>query len=433
MHRLGWYVKAWTKKKSALDELIMSREERCGNYQRIKAIGLLRRPAWAPFLQGIEPYGDLIDGIREVVVHPDAVCEFAYDWRLPVAHNASRLECAARTHLEAWRAHREYAAFRSELPDTRPAQLVLVAHSMGGLLTRALPDDLDIRATVTLGTPFEGSAKAAMILNTGRGAPVPLPRERLQQMAKSMPGLHDLLPTYRCLDDIEHDTDPVRLTARDVEELGGDAHLAEESFAWHDETSKRRLPGHYALIGIKQPTVSSMTLRSGVLEGHLHTFEPTLAGLARDGNGILVRHLRHGDGTVPYNSALPEWVQAVYLAQQHGPIANARESIDMVRTVISQGDINAPRLGDGEISIDLPDLVNAGMEFAVSIGGATGPTDASVIVRDQDGLVVDYPRIHYADGRYQARLGPLAPGIYQVAASGGGTSPVSQRVMVTDI
>jgi hypothetical protein len=66
---------------------------------------------------------------------------------------------------------------------------------MGGLLTRTLPNDLDIRATVTLATPFDGAAKAALILNTGRGTPLLLPRERLRAMAKTLPGLHDLLPT----------------------------------------------------------------------------------------------------------------------------------------------------------------------------------------------------------------------------------------------
>jgi Lecithin:cholesterol acyltransferase len=289
-------------------------------------------------------YGAMVAGIREVVVHSDAVCEFSYDWRLPVGYNVTLLEQAARAHLKAWRAHGEYARFRKDLPETRPAQLVLVAHSMGGLLVQALPEDLDIRATVTLGTPFDGSAKAAMILNTGRGAPLPLPRERLRLMARSMPGLHDLLPTYLCLDDVEHDTDPMALTPRDVEELGGDVKLAEKSFSWHKQMSKKRLRGHHALVGIKQPTVSSLTLRSGLLEGHLYTFEPTVAGLARDGNGILVRQLRHGDGTVPYNSALPDSVQAVPLAQQHGPIARAKEAIDMVRTVICQGDVHAPRL-----------------------------------------------------------------------------------------
>jgi Lecithin:cholesterol acyltransferase len=328
LHRLGWYVKAWTRRESALDELMLSKEERKGRYGRIRATGLLQRPAWAPFLQGIEPYGALLAGIRDVVVHQDAICSFPYDWRLPVAHNATLLERNARAHLAAWKAHPEYQRFRDELPDSRPARLVIVAHSMGGLLTRTLPNDLNIRATVTLATPFDGAAKAALILNTGRGTPLPLPRERLRTMAKTLPGLHDLLPTYRCLDDVDGDTEPARLPPELVEDIGGDRELATASFAWHAQVGAHRPAGHRPLIWIKQPTDSSLTLRSGVLAGHGYTFEPTIDGLARDRHGILVRNLRDGDGTVPYNSALPGADgQMATLAQQHGPIAKSKESI----------------------------------------------------------------------------------------------------------
>jgi Lecithin:cholesterol acyltransferase len=433
LHRLGWYVKAWTDRRSALDELTLTADEREGRYGRIRATGLLRRPAWAPFLQGIEPYGDLLDGIGAVVVHEDAVCSFPYDWRLPVAYNASRLEGVARAHLAAWRKHPEYQRFRGELPDSRPAQLVIVAHSMGGLLTRSLPEDLDVRATVTLATPFDGAAKAALILNTGRGAPLPLPRERLRAMGKTLPGLHDLLPTYRCLDDVDDDTDPVRLTPALVEDIGGDPDLAAASFAWHQQVGARRPPGHRSMIGVKQPTDSSLTLHSGVLTGHGYTFDPTAAGLARDRHGILVRSLRYGDGTVPYNSAAPNvGGPAATLAQQHGPIAKSKESIDFVQTVLLEGDVDAPRLGDGQIGIELPDLISESEEVTVRITGVDGPTDATVVVRDEDGLPVDYPTVFYGDGAYRARFGPLAEGIFQVEVEGSGESAASQRVLVSD-
>jgi hypothetical protein len=433
LHRLGWYAKAWTHRESALDELMLSKEEREGRYGRIRATGLLQRPAWAPFLQGIEPYGALLAGIRDVVVHEDAICSFPYDWRLPVAYNATLLERTARAHLAAWQAHPEYQRFRRELPDSPPARLVIVAHSMGGLLTRTLPNDLDIRATVTLATPFDGAAKAALILNTGRGTPLPLPRERLRTMAKTLPGLHDLLPTYRCLDDVDGDTEPARLTPELVEQIGGDPELATESFAWHAQVGTHRPARHRPLIGIKQPTESSLTLRGGVLAGHGYTFEPTIDGLARDRHGILVRNLRDGDGTVPYNSAIPGTDgQMATLAQQHGPIAKSKESIDFVQIVLLGGDPAAPRLGDGEIGIDLPDLVSEHEAVTVAISGVDGPTDATVVIRDEDGLTVDHPTVFYSDGSYRARFGPLSEGIYQVEVEGSGESAVSQRVLVTD-
>jgi hypothetical protein len=223
------------------------------------------------------------------------------------------------------------------------------------------------------------------------------------------------------------------LTPQLVEEIGGDPELATASFAWHAQVGAHRPAGHRPLIGIKQPTHSSLTLRGGVLAGHGHTFEPTIDGLARDRHGILVRNLRDGDGTVPYNSALPGTDdQMATLAQQHGPIAKSKESIDFVQTVLLGGDPAAPRLGDGEIGIDVPDLVSEHEEVTVTISGVDGPTDATVVVRDEDGLTVDHPTVSYCHGSYRATFGPLSEGIYQVKVEGSGESAVSQRVLVTD-
>ncbi|MCO1660526.1 transposase family protein [Pseudonocardia humida] len=217
---------AWTTPTS-LARLALTDAERAGDYTRIQPAGLLQAPAFAPFLRGIEPYGGLVAAVREVVADPAAVLEFSYDWRLPVTHNAALLHTAAAEHLAAWQTHPRYEDLLRALPDTRPARLVLIAHSMGGLLIRALAPGLDIRATITLGTPFDGAAKAALILNSGRGAPVPLPRTTLRDLAATLPGLHELLPTYRCLDDLDHrngdchDGEPRRLTPSDVAALGG--------------------------------------------------------------------------------------------------------------------------------------------------------------------------------------------------------------------
>lgn len=431
---LRWYAHAWTHPRSALDGLALDEDERRGSYGRVRPTGLLQVAAWAPFLQGLEPYHALVAGIRDVVVDRAAVLEFSYDWRLPAAYNAGLLCHAAEAHLAAWRAHPEYHRFRRDQPDARPAQLVFIAHSMGGLVVRALPRALDVRATVTLATPFHGAAKAATILHTGRGTPIPLPRKRLRTVAKTMPGLHDLLPSYRCLEVPDPRLDPIRLTPQHVAALGGDAALAAAAFAARELVADRPIPGqHQALIGIEQPTGSSLTLTGDELVDHPYTFEPLPDGsLARDGNGLLVRHLRHGDGTVPYNSALIPGIQPVPLAQQHGPIAKSEEAIKMVQTVLLANDPHATPLGEGGLSLQLPDLIPLGRPTAVPIGGVDGPADATVTVCDEDGRIVDALAIGFADGRFQVVVELDEVGIYQVEVSGGGTSAVSQRCLVTD-
>jgi hypothetical protein len=71
--------------------------------------------------------------------------------------------------------------------------------------------------------PHLRQSQAALMLGSGRGAPIPLPRRRLRRVAATMPGVHDLLPTYRCVDDRLRDTDPRTLTPEDVRGFGGTA------------------------------------------------------------------------------------------------------------------------------------------------------------------------------------------------------------------
>lgn len=136
----------------------------------------MRFPAFARVFAGFEPYQKLVDAARAAVIAPDAqVVPFAYDWRLPVAYNG-RLLAERIDHASGrWRADPHHDAARRHHPTGRPAQAVIVAHSMGGLLIRYLsliPGAADdIRATLTLGTPFYGSVKVAILLNTPVAGP----------------------------------------------------------------------------------------------------------------------------------------------------------------------------------------------------------------------------------------------------------------------
>lgn len=429
---LRTYARIWSRRNPSLGELALTDDERDGRYGRVRATGLVEFPAWAPFLQGFEPYPDLVAAVRRVVAHPAAVREFAYDWRLPVAHNAGLLADAAAEHLKAWRNHCEYLAMLRELPDRRPARLVLVAHSMGGLLVRALPlvsgVALDIRATVTLGTPFDGAAKSAVILNRGEGGAVPLPRAQLRELAATLPGVHDLLPHYRCLD--TGNDDPSRLTPAEVAELGGDRDLATAAFDFHRRTAAVPLVGHRAVTGTAQPTVQSLGLRAGTVIEHRHTFvlDPA-GGFERNRHGVLVRIDDHGDGTVPRNSADLSGVGSMPLAQQHGALARTPEAIEIVCNVITGRDPDAPRLGDGEIGLSVPDVVAPGDEWPAVVTGVDGPNDASCVVADGDGRPVDHPPLHRRDGVWQATVVLPAPGIYRVTVEGGGGSAVTQLVL----
>jgi Lecithin:cholesterol acyltransferase len=426
--KLGWYARAW--RGSALGELRLTDDELAGNYGRVRAPCLLRAPAFAPFLHGLKPYAKLTQGVRRVVADDAAVLEFPYDWRLPIAYNAGQLAVAARNHLKSWRAHPAYQQFRREFPDSEESRLVLVAHSMGGLLVRALPRDLDVRAVVTLGTPWDGAPKSLVVLNSGREAPIPLPGRKMRDLVATMPGFHDLLPTFRCVDDREHDGDPRRLSPADIAAVGGDAYLASASQAFHRETAAATIPGHLALVGTGQPTIQSVSFRDGVIQPHQYSFRPMAEGFQRDRDGVLLRIDALGDGTVPLNSALPHRYQRpATLPQQHQPLVATVEGINAVCEVILGQDPHAPRLGGGELGLEVPDIVAPGIEWTARVVG-DDPHEARLTVHGENPAWVQRATIRRRDGEWSAAITVSEPGIHEVRLAGAGTSVVTQMIMV---
>lgn len=417
-----WYVRAWSPIGSALTPLAVTDEEREGHGTRIIPAPL-EFPAFSAVFGGLAPYGPLLRELRTVVSRPDAVLEFPYDWRLSVAHNAGLLAKKIDEHLTWWRAE-------SRNPDAR---VVLVAHSMGGLLCRHLhtiPGAADkVRNVVTLGTPFGGAAVAAAVLGSGTGGRIRLPAQRLRRVAVTMPGLYDLLPTYRSV----LDGDQVRLlTASDVASLGGDRDLADTALRTHTAHRETPLTGHHAVIGVQQPTTSSLTLAAGLATGHEVAYEPTANGdLRRHPDGRLVTTPGRGDGTVPRNAALPaRTTTPMPAALHHMPLARARTALTVATDVVLHGTADAgPRLGpDDGIGVRLPDIVAPNREWTVELTGADA-LHATVSVVDVDtniALPHGYP--HRRDGAVHATISLPKPGLYRVQVTGG-PEPVTQYVL----
>ena len=408
-----WYVQAWTSGKS-LRALHVTDDERAGRVGRITATRLLRVPSFAPVFRGIEPYTALIAGIRRVVAHSDAILEFPYDWRLPVAYNAGQLASAVDDHLKKWRAHPN---------GSREARLVLVAHSMGGLVagyfSGALGGGAEVRAMVTLGAPFYGSVKAAYVLSSGRGTPVRLPHSRLRDLAVTLPGLYDLLPIYRCVDE---GMMARRLTPADVAAIGGNGELAKESWA-----SRRELPTEnesylHALVGVEQPTMQSLVLTDGVAVEKYYVCE-------NDPAGGLSRINRGGDSTVYRESAAIAGVEPMHLPQTHSALASTEEAIAHVCAIITERRLGPP-LGVTAIGLDVPDVVAAGIEFSITVTSLDDPAAVTcqVIEVDSNTLVAS-PHVARQGGNIVAHVGLPRPGVYRVEVKAGSFSAVSQMVM----
>ncbi|MGM7643445.1 lipase/acyltransferase domain-containing protein [Nocardia sp. JW2] len=422
----GLIARMWTAPTKRLTPLAVDPE-----HTTVRPGRLLRAPTFAPFLRGIEPYTELVRGLERIVRHPAAVYEFGYDWRLPVRHNARLLAETIDAHLQWWRR-------QSNRPEAR---VHLVAHSMGGLLCHELsanPGAADqVGEIITLGTPFKGAPKAAVMLGTGEGAP--LPARQLQRIAVTMPGLYDLLPSFRCVDT---GTDVRLLTPSDITAIGGRGDLAEAALAHRAERATVVMPDHRLAVGVEQPTLCSLRIGSGRVEGHRHAFEFDWAGVKRGAAGAPLREMMFGDGTVPRNSALPpgkliltreDRNQMHVLPQQHGPLAKSSEVITFVKDVLLNlyADLG-PQMGDGHLGIDTPDIVTVGSEFDIGVEGAAKPNDIRCTVTEIGTRLPRRAEAHRRDGELVVSATVYKPGLYRVEVAGSANSAVEQIIMAVD-
>ncbi|MFE6868834.1 hypothetical protein ACFVFS_20025 [Kitasatospora sp. NPDC057692] len=419
---------------------------------RVRATGLLARPWWLPVLEGLDPYSEAVTALRKVTLAPEAVAPFPYDWRIAVSYNAALLARTARAHLERWRerlaARPEWAAAGARQP-----RLLFVAHSMGGLVVRAaLEQDpelaADTRAVVTVGTPFLGSVKSVLALNLlNTGAKQTWLLRRVQAMAATLPGVHDLLPGYRCLDlglDVE------RLTPGDVARFGGDRDLAARSLGEHarHRVSGFALPGHRAVVGEAQPTMQTLDEQQGhaglaIAVGRRYAFDVGEDGeLVRDpATGIPARRDASGDGTVHLPSACFGTEAVTYVFGQHGTLMRHDEVLRQIRRIAVERPQGA-NLGPGGVDagpgLEVPRLGGTlGEPLILTVTGLESPAGVTLSVRSattgrHPGRPLTLRRDpDRTDGALSARFTADAPDLYRVTLETGRHAPVTQLVLVT--
>jgi Lecithin:cholesterol acyltransferase len=422
--RVVWGLKpsvlasAWITQQ--IDVLHVTEDDLAGK-RRLHATRLLRSPSFIPFLGGMEPYTALIKRISDTVVDSRAVAEFAYDWRLSIEFNASELVKTCEEHLENWRK----IVTTERYGDPSEVRLVLVAHSMGGLVSRVaasapgVPDAL--RAIVTLGTPYFGAVKAVRTMETGEGTPVP--KQAARSLAITCPGLYDLLPRYLCVHDSDAPKGLRALSVDDVISIGGDGGLAEEAAArWtrlglNPDAAARPGPVPIALVGAGQPTLEAVAIADGQCQ-----FMDSIDG---------VNH--GGDSTVYRRSAAPIGVTASPLPQKHSALAKSTEALTFVVDKLTGADTGPP-LGDGGLGADIPDVVDAGQRVSVRVTGAEGdPAGAGVSSIDLDtGQRTTWKdvRSDRASGDLHYSCNGLRPGLHRIEVKGGGFSAISDITLV---
>ena len=150
--------------------------------------GLAKIDGYRPLVQALRDRFDVVPG-EWSDDRPANLFAFPYDWRLSNRVSAQRLDEGITVKLDAWRRH----------TGDQEAKVLLIAHSMGGLVSRYWLEVLEgwreCRALVTFGTPYRGSLDAVGYVAHGyKKAFVDL-----TEVLLSCPSVYELLPIYRAI------------------------------------------------------------------------------------------------------------------------------------------------------------------------------------------------------------------------------------------
>lgn len=305
----------------------------------------------------IEGYRDFLDHLKRVFAviegdpanpTPDAnLFPFPYDWRRDNRVAAGRLKKLIDAHLPRWQ----------ERTGNSDAKVILIGHSMGGLVSRYYLEVLGgwehCRALITLGTPHRGSLKALDTVCNGLSL---LSWIDVSSVLRSFTSVYQLLPVYPVLerDGGSHlvintpglaNLDMVRAMQARAEFHERMASAAREREGLGYGAAYRNFP----IVGIQQDTLQSASIAADRVVLSYH--RP---------NGLVERNVSSfGDNTVPFYAALPveaAQAQPFFVPHGHGALQNSprvREQIDQYLQLLQV----SPEALDGiSFNLDQPGL-----------------------------------------------------------------------------
>jgi pimeloyl-ACP methyl ester carboxylesterase len=384
-----------------------------------------------PGLWKIDGYSKLADTIkaRFDVTEGENFFRFPYDWRRDNRVAARRLARESHGWLKRWRERRN--------PD---AKLILVAHSMGGLVSRYFLEILegwrDTRALVSFGTPYRGSLNALdMLANGMRKGPRGF--LDLSTLGRSFTSVYQLLPIYPCL---AADGGPLVRVAEAVGVPNVDAAKARDALAFHreiedavtqhreDDAYTQRGYRVYPVVGIAQDTLQSGRVRGDGVE------------LLKSHDGMDYR----GDGTVPRVSATPieygSEGRDMFAATQHASLQNADAVLVHLDGLINSlyfdlGGFRKPGLSPVKLAIEVEDLFWRGEP--VRVRARPEREDVALVatlMHTDSGEAVGTMRLEDdVDVWKVAEFAPPRAGSYRVEVSGGSdVEPAADALAVAD-
>lgn len=349
-----------------------------------------------------------------------------YDWRLSNRFNGQRLAGIVADELGSW---------RDSDPARRDAQLVIVCHSMGGLVARWFLEQCGgaalTRKLITLGTPYRGAARAVDQLVNGAPTKLGPLSVDLSAFTRSMPSLYQLLPEYACVVDeggvmrrLDEIATPGLVTAR-----RDDALRFHRDLAAAEEARPASAAMTHAIVGTRQPTATSVRVLPLGVE--------VLETIGADND--------YGDATVPLAGALrrgmtPDTHGVYRIADRHGALQSNPVVLDEIEAIITAKSVGYRALPPATVRVRAPELVLMGDSIAVGVeiepdvSGRVPAVRVTLAPADMTATtapVTHQPRIR--DQHAETAFTPSGPGAYHVKVTGiapGSVTPITATTLV---
>lgn len=373
---------------------------------------------------------------------PANLFEFPYDWRRDAGVAARLLQKFVEERLPRWRVW----------SGANEAKVILLAHSLGGLVARHYLEVLGgwehSRCLFSFGTPYRGAPMALGYLANGYKQFM----LDLTTVMRSFTSVYQLLPIYEAVND--------RGRFKRVAECDGlpnvDSLVAKRALAFHRKiedaahlnSKEERYRVHYKTI----PVVGTQqdTLQSARWDGVTLVMDKSLPP-------VVPASQSGGDGTVPRISAVPielskEGYLQTFLAERHSSLqANDRVLDDLLERLVQMQEPNLaavrgpeakPRgFGRQAIRLQLEDLYAHEEPVHIQAEVSDGDTIVNALKAEVEAISspgpVWYGEFQPVDGGWELRINQLPAGVYRlrVRALPGGVhapSPVHDVFAVVD-
>lgn len=367
-----------------------------------------------PGLWKVDGYSQLrLEIAQAFKISPGAnYIEFPYDWRRDNRAAARRLKRLSDEWLTSWRK-------RSANPQ---AKLVLICHSMGGLIARYFLESLegwrDTRALITFGTPYQGAVKALEFIANGYRQDLTLGGQfelsSISTLLQSFTSIYQLLPTYKCI----ADASGTLLAANELSSIPNvDMIRLHDAFGFHGEINQ----------ALQQNAKDQQYQNSGYTICPVVGIEqPTLVSARSENNRITTivqRGILGGDGTVPRVSAKPANVPATYVAELHASLQNSPISFGQVEGFLTEAQFILKGAETERLELDSADAFSSTEPVVMRAYPHNFAPPVRLTARVTESLQQKIVRSAQMepddDGWYKARFEPIPLGTYRVTVAAG--------------